>query len=214
MVAGLTVACGGVVMMAVCRIQCLDRSPQYRQRSNHTVQVEVAVALISVSSLSLARMEVSLELHLTQTWADPRCRFRSLAGWEDTVTLQGAGLQHRCPPCSGVPPAVYDADPTARLEHLWLPDTVITTAVQSTARPQQTTRLHYTGTISHRTRLSVVAACPMNLHLFPFDRWQHQSLAPSLCHLQPAVRAGAAELLLPHGQGGLQVAGRGPPVPG
>ena len=169
-------AAAGLTVRVVCRIQCLDRSPQYRQRSNHTVQVEVAVSLVSVSSLSLARMEVSLELHLTQTWADPRCRFRSLAGWEDTVTLQGAGLQHRCPHCSGVPPAVYDGVPVSRLEHLWLPDTVITPAVQVTARPQQTTRLHHTGTISHRTRLSVVAACPMNLHLFPFDRWHHQSL--------------------------------------
>ena len=203
-----------MTVRVVCRIQCLDRSPQYRQRSNHTVQVEVAVSLVSVSSLSLARMEVSLELHLTQTWADPRCRFRSLAGWEDTVTLQGAGLQHRCPHCSLT--AVYDGVPVSRLEHLWLPDTVITPAVQVTARPQQTTRLHHTGTISHRTRLSVVAACPMNLHLFPFDRWHHQSLVPSPppCHLQPAVRAGAAELLLPPAPGGLQLAGRGSPVPG
>ena len=128
---------GGLTVRVVCRIQCLDRSPQYRQRSNHTVQVEVAVSLVSVSSLSLARMEVSLELHLTQTWADPRCRFRSLAGWEDTVTLQGAGLQHRCPHCSIT--AVYDGVPVSRLEHLWLPDTVITPAVEVTARPQQTT---------------------------------------------------------------------------
>ena len=207
-------AAAGLTVRVVCRIQCLDRSPQYRQRSNHTVQVEVAVSLVSVSSLSLARMEVSLELHLTQTWADPRCRFRSLAGWEDTVTLQGAGLQHRCPHCSIT--AVYDGVPVARLEHLWLPDTVITPAVQVTARPQQTTRLHHTGTISHRTRLSVVAACPMNLHLFPFDRWHHQSLVPSPapCPLQPAVRAGAAELLLPPAPGGLQLAGGGSPVPG
>ena len=102
----------------------------------------------------------------------------------------------------------------SRLEHLWLPDTVITPAVQVTARPQQTTRLHHTGTISHRTRLSVVAACPMNLHLFPFDRWHHQSLVPSPppCPLQPAVRVGAAELLLPPAPGGLQLAGGGSPV--
>ena len=82
-------------------------SPKYRKREEKKVEVEVDITLVSISSINLARMEVSLDLHLAQSWTDSRCRFRHLPRQESLVTLQGYGLQDR-------------------LEHLWIPDTVIT----------------------------------------------------------------------------------------
>ena len=112
------------------------------------------ISLVSISSINLARMEVSLDLHLAQSWTDSRCRFRHLPRQESLVTLQGYGLQDR-------------------LEHLWIPDTVITNAVTTSShpapQPQQTTKIHFSGLILHKVRLSVTASCPMELHYFPFD---------------------------------------------
>ena len=55
-----------------------------------------------------------------------------------------------------------------RLAHLWLPDTVVSNAVRTsshpTPQPQQTTRIHFSGEILHRERLSIVTACPLALH--------------------------------------------------
>ena len=108
------------------RIKCLDMSPKYRKREEGKVEVEVDITLVSISSLNLARMEVSLDLHLAQSWTDSRCRFRHLPRQESLVTLQGYGLQDR-------------------LQHLWIPDTVITNAVTTAShpapQPQQTTKV-------------------------------------------------------------------------
>ena len=108
------------------RIKCLDMSPKYRKREEKQVEVKVEISLVSISSINLARMELSLDLHLVQFWTDSRCRFRILPRQERLVTLQGSGLQDR-------------------LEHLWLPDTVIINAVTTQAhpapQPQQTTKV-------------------------------------------------------------------------
>ena len=110
------------------RIKCLDMSPKYRKREEKKVEVEVEISLISISSINLARMELSLDLHLAQFWTDSRCRFKMLPRQERLVTLQGYGLQDR-------------------LEHLWIPDTVITNAVTTQShpapQPQQTTKVNW-----------------------------------------------------------------------
>ena len=65
------------------------------------------------------------------------------------------------------------------LNHLWMPDTYIINARETlgheTPQPQQTTKVHFSGLVTHITRLTVTASCPMNLLLFPMDR-QHCSL--------------------------------------
>ena len=109
-----------------CRIKCLDMSPKYRKRADQRVEVEVDVTIISISSLNLAKMELNLDLHMSQKWTDKRCMFRMLPRQEKIVTLQGYGLQHR-------------------LEHLWIPDTYITNAVSTiqhpAPQPQQSTKV-------------------------------------------------------------------------
>ena len=165
-------------------------SPKYRKRADKLVEVEVDVTIISISSLNLAKMELNLDLHLSQTWTDKRCMFRLLPRQEKVVTLQGYGLQHR-------------------LEHLWIPDTYITNAVSTTQhqapQPQQSTKVskvtqssftndcstqvHFSGEIQHRVRLSLTASCPMNLQFFPFDHqkcilsWQSYSFPNSKVRL-------------------------------
>ena len=60
-----------------------------------------------------------------------------------------------------------------------MPDTYIINARETLGheipQPQQTTKVHFSGLVTHITRLTVTASCPMNLHLFPMDR-QHCSL--------------------------------------
>ena len=55
-----------------------------------------------------------------------------------------------------------------------MPDTYITNARETvgheTPQPQQTTKVHMSGMVTHTARLTVTASCPMNLLLFPMDR--------------------------------------------
>ena len=101
-------------------------SPKYRKREEKMVEVEVDVTIISISSLNMAKMELNLDMHLSQRWEDQRCMFRMLPRQENVVTLQGYGLQNR-------------------LEHLWIPDTYITNAIRTTEhpspQPQQSTKV-------------------------------------------------------------------------
>ena len=104
-------------------------SPKYRKREEKQVEVKVEISLVSISSINLARMELSLDLHLVQSWTDSRCKFKLLPRQERLVTLQGYGLEDR-------------------LEHLWIPDTVIINAVTTKShpapQPQQTTKVTWT----------------------------------------------------------------------
>ena len=80
--------------------------------------------------------------------------FQPLPGQEHMVTLQGYDLNDR-------------------LKHLWLPDTYITNAVHTSThpspQPQQFIKVHFSGQVEHKVRLSVSASCPMDLKFFPFD---------------------------------------------
>lgn len=145
------------------KIKCLDKSPRYRKRPDGTMNVEVDLSIISISALNLENMELRVEIYLTQMWTDKRCMFRVLPRQESEVTLQGHGLE----------------DLHNLLNHLWMPDTYFINAKETlghdTPQPQQNTKVRFSGEVIHSTRLTVTAACPLSLWLFPFDQ-QHCSL--------------------------------------
>ena len=49
---------------------------KYQKRIEGQIEIEADISLISISSLNIARMEITLDLHLTQAWTDERCKFK------------------------------------------------------------------------------------------------------------------------------------------
>ena len=65
------------------------------------------------------------------------------------------------------------------LANLWQPDTNFLNAKKED-RPEVVTSILSTGIIQTRTRFSITTSCPMDLRLFPMDRY----LSDGMQHLQ------------------------------
>jgi len=68
------------------------------------------------------------------------------------------------------------------LANLWHPDTHVLNSKES-HRPEVVSKIHSSGTVETRTRLTVTLSCPMDLRLFPMDRQMCSIVIQSSAHI-------------------------------
>jgi glycine receptor alpha-3 len=115
----------------------------------HAVEVNITMFVISISSVSEVKMDFTTDFYFRQAWKDPRLAFV---------------------PSDGVDNLVVGAEVA---EKIWVPDTFFANEKQAyfhTATTANTfLRIGSKGEVLRSIRLTVTAACTMNLQYFPMD---------------------------------------------
>ena len=120
-----------------------------RLRPNITgapVEVKVKMKMLSIDSIDTVNMDFSLDVFLNQQWIDGRLDH----GTDNTITVNNKDL-----------------------DKIWLPDTYFVNAKDSSfhyvTNENRLLQIGPKGHISYRIRISLKAACQMDLRLFPMD---------------------------------------------
>ncbi|KAI1727592.1 neurotransmitter-gated ion-channel ligand binding domain-containing protein [Ditylenchus destructor] len=122
---------------------------------NHGDAVEIGVSIVvsNIRAVSEVTMDYSLELFYRETWLDSRLDYdKELFANKSELTLH-----------------------ESYANFLWHPDTFMPNAIASKNPQKQSIshrsllRLREKGKILYSRRISIVAECPMDLTLFPFD---------------------------------------------
>uniref|UniRef100_A0A158R4M1 Gamma-aminobutyric acid receptor subunit beta n=1 Tax=Syphacia muris TaxID=451379 RepID=A0A158R4M1_9BILA len=117
------------------------------------VDVIISVVVTNIRAVSEVTMDYALELIYREKWRDERLQYNDTAFQNKTEI------------------ALHES----YTEFLWHPDTFFTNAISSKSPQKQSIshrsllRLQQNGTILYSRRVSVIAECPMDLTLFPFD---------------------------------------------
>ncbi|VDD94956.1 unnamed protein product [Enterobius vermicularis] len=117
------------------------------------VDVIISIVVTNIRAVSEVTMDYALELIYREKWRDERLQYN------DTAFQNKSEI------------ALHES----YTEFLWHPDTFFPNAISSKSPQKQSIshrsllRLQQNGTILYSRRVSVVAECPMDLTLFPFD---------------------------------------------
>ncbi|XP_028390588.1 gamma-aminobutyric acid receptor subunit beta-2-like isoform X2 [Dendronephthya gigantea] len=115
--------------------------------SGAPVEVNVRMKMLSIDSIDTVNMDFSLDVFLTQQWVDERLDH----GTESTITVNYKDL-----------------------DKIWLPDTYFVNAKDSSfhyvTNENKLLQIGPNGLVSYRIRISLKAACQMDLRLFPMDK--------------------------------------------
>ncbi|CAK5081833.1 unnamed protein product [Meloidogyne enterolobii] len=120
---------------------------------NEAVQISVSVVISNIRAVSEVTMDYSLEMFYREIWMDKRLNY-DIKQFRNKTEL-----------------ALHES----YANFLWHPDTFMPNAIASKNPRKQSIshrsllRLQSDGQILYSRRLSVVAECPMDLTLFPFD---------------------------------------------
>lgn len=120
---------------------------------NQPVLVHVSVVVSNIRAVSEVTMDYSLELFYREYWMDPRLIYDK----EKFKNKSELALHE------------------SYANFLWHPDTFMPNAIASKNPRKQSIshrsllRLNENGHVLYSRRLSIVAECPMDLTLFPFD---------------------------------------------
>ncbi|TMS35906.1 hypothetical protein L596_003196 [Steinernema carpocapsae] len=126
---------------------------QCPESENGAVKIFVSVVVSNVRSVSEVTMDYNLELFYREAWQDPRLVYDK----EKFKNKSEIALHE------------------SYTNFIWHPDTFMPNAIASKNPRKQSIshrsllRLHDDGQVLYSRRLSVVAECPMDLTLFPFD---------------------------------------------
>ncbi|XP_069133671.1 glycine receptor subunit alpha-2-like [Argopecten irradians] len=125
-----------------------NRIPPNFEKNNYT-EVEVSVFINSIDSISEKTMDYTMNMFIQQEWYDPRLQFFGLI---DSTYLE---LDSKL------------------INDVWVPDLYFANEKKASFHevtvPNRMMHLYEDGRIIYRLRVSVTAACPMNLHRYPFD---------------------------------------------
>ncbi|CAE1306645.1 GLRA2 [Acanthosepion pharaonis] len=112
-------------------------------------EVRVHIYIYSIDSISESTMDYTMTFILTQIWNDPRLNY--------TKYLKDKFLELN----------------TKFIDKVWVPDLYFANEKQASfhhvTMPNKMMHLYRNGTIKYRIRLTMTAACPMNLQNFPLD---------------------------------------------
>uniref|UniRef100_A0A914YDQ3 Uncharacterized protein n=1 Tax=Panagrolaimus superbus TaxID=310955 RepID=A0A914YDQ3_9BILA len=117
------------------------------------VDIDVSIVVSNIRAVSEVTMDYALELFYRETWTDPRLRYNK-ALFKNKTEL-----------------ALHES----YTNFLWHPDTFMPNAIASknpmkhSISHRSLLRLQETGRVLYSRRISIVAECPMDLTLFPFD---------------------------------------------
>ncbi|VDM99284.1 unnamed protein product [Thelazia callipaeda] len=121
------------------------------ENDNGVVTISVSIVVSNIRAVSEVTMDYALELFYRESWLDQRLHQRDGYG-KRKITLH-----------------------ESYINFLWHPDTFMPNAIAS-KNPQKHSishrsllRLNEDGTILYSRRISILAECPMDLTLFPFD---------------------------------------------
>uniref|UniRef100_A0A1I8BZH5 Neur_chan_LBD domain-containing protein n=1 Tax=Meloidogyne hapla TaxID=6305 RepID=A0A1I8BZH5_MELHA len=126
---------------------------QCPQNEGKAVQISVSVVISNIRAVSEVTMDYSLEMFYREIWMDKRLNY-DIKQFRNKTEL-----------------ALHES----YSNFLWHPDTFMPNAIASKNPRKQSIshrsllRLQSDGQILYSRRLSVVAECPMDLTLFPFD---------------------------------------------
>ncbi|CAO1428756.1 unnamed protein product [Diamesa serratosioi] len=116
------------------------------------VVVEIDLMVRSMSQISEVEMAYSMDCYFRQSWIDKRLAFEELNFSQNISTL---------------------ALSISMLKKIWKPDTFFFNGKQSylhtITTPNKFVRLYKNGRVLYSSRLTIKAACPMNLANFPMD---------------------------------------------
>uniref|UniRef100_A0A1I7RK37 Glycine receptor subunit alphaZ1 n=1 Tax=Bursaphelenchus xylophilus TaxID=6326 RepID=A0A1I7RK37_BURXY len=124
-----------------------------QSQSDGPVLIDVSIVVSNIRAVSEVTMDYALELFYRETWTDSRLDYdKSLFKNKSEISLH-----------------------ESYTNFLWHPDTFMPNAIASKNPQKQSIshrsllRLQEKGRILYSRRISVVAECPMDLVLFPFD---------------------------------------------
>ncbi|VBB32477.1 unnamed protein product, partial [Acanthocheilonema viteae] len=128
-----------------------DHRKEPENDNGEAVIINVSIVVSNIRAVSEVTMDYVLELFYRESWLDQRLRYHNYFK-ERKISLH-----------------------ESYINFLWHPDTFMPNAIAS-KNPQQHSishrsllRLSEDGTILYSRRISIVAECPMDLTLFPFD---------------------------------------------
>uniref|UniRef100_A0A0R3RK70 Neur_chan_LBD domain-containing protein n=1 Tax=Elaeophora elaphi TaxID=1147741 RepID=A0A0R3RK70_9BILA len=128
-----------------------DHRKEPESNNREAVTINVSIVVSNIRAVSEVTMDYALELFYRESWLDQRLRY------QDHFKDQEISLHE------------------SYINFLWHPDTFMPNAIVS-KNPQQHSishrsllRLSENGTVLYSRRISIVAECPMDLTLFPFD---------------------------------------------
>lgn len=112
-------------------------------------EVRVHIYIYSIDSISESTMDYTMTFILTQMWTDPRLNY--------TKYLKDKFLELN----------------TYFIDKVWVPDLYFANEKHASfhhiTMPNKMMHLYRNGTIKYRIRLTMTAACPMDLQYFPLD---------------------------------------------
>uniref|UniRef100_A0A7E4UL93 Gamma-aminobutyric acid receptor subunit beta n=1 Tax=Panagrellus redivivus TaxID=6233 RepID=A0A7E4UL93_PANRE len=117
------------------------------------VDVEVSIVVSNIRAVSEVTMDYALELFYREAWIDNRLQY-NITKFKNKTEL-----------------ALHES----YTNFLWHPDTFMPNAIASKNPQKQSIshrsllRLRNSGNVLYSRRISIVAECPMDLTLFPFD---------------------------------------------
>ncbi|VDM11235.1 unnamed protein product [Wuchereria bancrofti] len=128
-----------------------DHRKEPENDNGEAVIINVSIVVSNIRAVSEVTMDYALELFYRESWLDKRLRYKN--HFKDRkISLH-----------------------ESYINFLWHPDTFMPNAVAS-KNPQKHSishrsllRLSEDGTVLYSRRISIVAECPMDLTLFPFD---------------------------------------------
>ncbi|KAM3718610.1 Gamma-aminobutyric acid receptor [Dirofilaria immitis] len=128
-----------------------DHRAEPENNDGEAVTINVSIVVSNIRAVSEVTMDYALELFYRESWLDQRLRY------EEHFKTEKISLHE------------------SYINFLWHPDTFMPNAIAS-KNPQKHSishrsllRLSKDGTVLYSRRISIVAECPMDLTLFPFD---------------------------------------------
>ncbi|XP_068756454.1 gamma-aminobutyric acid receptor subunit beta-3-like isoform X1 [Montipora capricornis] len=113
------------------------------------VIVTIGLWVLSIDSINVVDMDYKLDFFLRQLWNDPRLKH----DWNKTLALSNT-----------------------MLDKIWVPDTYFENSKSSkfhkVTMVNKLLSISPDGGVHYNARVTVRANCPMDLHLFPFDKQQ------------------------------------------
>ena len=126
---------------------------QWPENEGQPVDIDVSIVVSNVRAVSEVNMDYALELFYREAWTDQRLKYNK-SHFKNKTEL-----------------ALHES----YTNFLWHPDTFMPNAIAS-KNPQKNSishrsllRLGENGHVLYSRRISIVAECPMDLTLFPFD---------------------------------------------
>ncbi|CAG0888026.1 unnamed protein product [Cyprideis torosa] len=142
----------------------LQKGYDKRIRPNYggpPVDVGVTMYVLSISSLSEVEMDFTLDFYFRQYWHDRRLAY------SDFLENSGASKASK----EHLKSFTVGAE---LIKKLWVPDTFFVNEKKSyfhyATTPNEFLRLSEDGSVFRSIRLTITAACPMDLRYFPMDR--------------------------------------------